>query len=676
MRFKCLIITLFLMCSHCFADEQEALKIAMPQNLLVYSHDEPEKPFHTERFKEYLLYMVKRERNLSEYKKRHIIFEMLNRLLQKQKKQSDIILLDETTCKDLNVFCGQTNELLYLANILDRSCSTFGKVWLCKMLALPTFHKEEFLKKQALVQELVNNPELCEALHKELKHLSAVENNVLSFWTEDRFYDVTKDRYFKFSYERISDYCNKSSTILNARFAFGHEERILWSALLVVAVTCLPVYGINKMCDGAILSASMDKGFEHIYHDARHPLVSLLQWVSDQKYFVGSLIVLTGLQCSLWIKNQTTWMLDNFLLEKLVYKKMQKIAIAVQSMRNINKLLQSNEKVRMLLSESSSLSTLFAQKGISTELKCFLDDISSHKFESNALWMPRVGDGFVAFKSLCDVKQELEAALMAVGQIDASLSIAKLYKEHEHSATPYCFATCLENDTPMLLLKDFWNPLIKADAIVCNSVSLGGKNNPSGMIVTGPNAGGKSSLLKGIGLSVLITQGLGISPAGQAELTLFSMMMTYLNIVDDLAGGNSLFKNQVLRMQKILNIASAMDGSQKGLIILDEMFNGTSPQEAEACAFSVAYLLGKNPLIINLLATHHVLLTQLPAALSAYQNYHVSVVKKSDGTFYYPFKLEDGVSDQHVALDILQHEGFDSEIISRAQKILSDAARS
>ena len=673
MRFKCLIITLFLICCQCFGDEPETFNIAMLQNLAVYLHDEPEKSDHEDRFKDYLMCVVKDEQNLSEYTKRHTIFKMLQNLLSKQNQQKDSVALDATTCKDLNVFCGQTNELLYLANILDRSCSTFGKVWLCRMLALPTFNKEEFLKKQTLIKELLDKPELCNALQKELTRLSAVENNLLTFWKPDRFCSATRKRYFNFSSDRISDYCNQSASILNARSAFYHQQRILWAAMLAVGAISLPVYAIHKICDSALVPVSMNNALENVYRDARGPIFGLLQAASsDQKYFVGGLAFLTGLHCILHVKNSTEWALDNFLLEKLLYKKMKKIAVAIESVRNINKLLQPHEKLRMLLSESSSLSTLFAQDGTSQELKFFLDHISSHNFKSNDLWVRHVGDSLVAFKSLRGVKKELEAALMAVGQIDACLGIAKLYNEHEHSATPYCFATCLENDKPVVVLKDFWNPLITADAIVCNSVALGGKNNPSGMIVTGPNAGGKSSLLKGVGLSVLITQGLGISPASQAELTLFSMMMTYLNIVDDLAGGNSLFKNQVLRMQKILNTASAMDGSQKGLIILDEMFNGTSPQEAEACAFSVAYLLGKNPLIINLLATHHVLLTQLPAALSAYQNYHVSVVKKSDGTFYYPFKLEESVSDQHVALDILQHEGFDSEIIFRAQQILSN----
>lgn len=65
------------------------------------------------------------------------------------------------------------------------------------------------------------------------------------------------------------------------------------------------------------------------------------------------------------------------------------------------------------------------------------------------------------------------------------------------------------------------------------------------------------------------------------------------------------------------------------------------------------------------------MLTQLEVQTQNFANYHMSVERLRSGITY-PFKLERGISDQHVALDILKAEGFDGSIIKDAQKILHD----
>lgn len=68
------------------------------------------------------------------------------------------------------------------------------------------------------------------------------------------------------------------------------------------------------------------------------------------------------------------------------------------------------------------------------------------------------------------------------------------------------------------------------------------------------------------------------------------------------------------------------------------------------------------------IATHYPLLKTLVDDTS-FANYHVSVEKRN-GKLYYPFKLSAGVSDQCIALDILQEEGFESDIVDTARSIL------
>lgn len=89
-----------------------------------------------------------------------------------------------------------------------------------------------------------------------------------------------------------------------------------------------------------------------------------------------------------------------------------------------------------------------------------------------------------------------------------------------------------------------------------------------------------------------------------------------------------------------------------------------------ASAYSVAKYLAGLPNIICLLATHFRLLTELEQETNTFANYKVSVTHKLDGKIGYPYKLERGISNQYVAIDILKEEGFDSHILQEAQEIV------
>jgi len=154
------------------------------------------------------------------------------------------------------------------------------------------------------------------------------------------------------------------------------------------------------------------------------------------------------------------------------------------------------------------------------------------------------------------------------------------------------------------------------------------------------------------------------------KFTPFSLISTYLNITDDLGAGNSLFKAEVQRTEKLLaDIASPEPGHQS-FIIFDEIFNGTSPLEGMAAAYSVAKYIADLPNTLCLVATHFKQLTKLEQTTNSFANYKVSVVTKKNGGINYPYKLEQGISDQHVAIDILRNEGFDSRILDEAQAIV------
>jgi DNA mismatch repair ATPase MutS len=98
-------------------------------------------------------------------------------------------------------------------------------------------------------------------------------------------------------------------------------------------------------------------------------------------------------------------------------------------------------------------------------------------------------------------------------------------------------------------------------------------------------------------------------------------------------------------------------------------FSGTNPKEGQAAAYSVAKHIGNFNNVVCWIATHYDLLTQLEQ-FDSFVNFHVSVQKRTDG-FHYPFMLKQGISNQHIALDILQDDGFASDIVDTARAVIA-----
>jgi len=299
-----------------------------------------------------------------------------------------------------------------------------------------------------------------------------------------------------------------------------------------------------------------------------------------------------------------------------------------------------------------------------------------------------------AYILMCDFKEQLEDTLAAVGRVDAYYSLAKLCKEFEYKPVKFAFANYANAPTPFIKAKNFWHPLIDTDKVVPNTLTLGTDNKRPNAIITGPNEGGKSTILKALATCLIMAQTIGIVPAQTFTFTPFHSIATYLNITDDIGAGNSLFKSEVLRTDTLITKIKNLKENEFSFAVFDEVFNGTSPLEGEAAAYSVAHHLSNFPKSINLIATHFPLLTKLETVTNQFANYKVSVIqnkisetgdidKSSDtkdvnkntqkNTIIYPYKLEPGISNQHIAIDILRYQGFDNSILEEAETIVAQA---
>lgn len=131
-------------------------------------------------------------------------------------------------------------------------------------------------------------------------------------------------------------------------------------------------------------------------------------------------------------------------------------------------------------------------------------------------------------------------------------------------------------------LESFFHPLLKAKTVVTNSLSLGGAS-PKTLLISGPNAGGKSVLIKAVALSVYMDRlGLLVPTKGEASLP-------FIDEVYFLGGDNqSVLDNLSTFSSHILGIKEIVDkASSTSLVIIDEVGEGTSPRDGEALGVGI-----------------------------------------------------------------------------------------
>lgn len=221
-----------------------------------------------------------------------------------------------------------------------------------------------------------------------------------------------------------------------------------------------------------------------------------------------------------------------------------------------------------------------------------------------------------------------------------------------HTSGKIHCAKLLKDKSPSLKLKHMYYPaLIRDDHVVQNHVSLD-KN----LILTGPNASGKTTTIKAIFLNVLLTQQFGMGCYAHASLTPFKHLHCYLNIPDTM-GRDSLFQAEARRCKKMIDaIATHPEG--KHLCMFDELFSGTNPEEAVASSDRFIRYITKQNNVKWVLTTHYHKLCKSLDKHPAIQNCHMDVSQD----FVPSYKVKRNISKMQGAFKILSDMNFPTEI--------------
>lgn len=186
------------------------------------------------------------------------------------------------------------------------------------------------------------------------------------------------------------------------------------------------------------------------------------------------------------------------------------------------------------------------------------------------------------------------------------------------------------------------------------------------IILTGPNMAGKSTILRQVGLIVLMAQMGSFVPADAARLGIVDRVFTRVGASDNLAQGQSTFMVEMTETAAILNGAT-----ERSLILLDEIGRGTSTYDGVSIAWAVTEYIYERLEAKAIFATHYHELTQIADLLPAVVGYNVAV-KEAGQEIVFLRRLERGGADRSYGVHVARLAGLPAEVVERAWEILRD----
>ncbi len=209
-------------------------------------------------------------------------------------------------------------------------------------------------------------------------------------------------------------------------------------------------------------------------------------------------------------------------------------------------------------------------------------------------------------------------------------------------------------------LIDARHPLL-FDKAVPLTVELG--RNYNGLIVSGPNAGGKTVLIKTVGLLIKMALcGIPIPASENSEMGFFTKVMAEIGDEQSISNNLSSFSGHIIALNEIIKNADS-----NSIILIDEIASSTEPKEGEAIAYGIIKkLIEKKSLFI--ITTHYQGLKQIALTEKNVMN---ASMEFDEDNFLPLYKLQIGKYGKSYALTIARKYGLAEDIIKNSEEYLN-----
>ncbi len=604
---------------------------------------------------------------LSDLKKREIVLNLFfNNQYSQLNQASCSTIISENLVSDLNLFTVCDEQSANLFSKLNYTKTIFGEIHLIHDLLTPTTDRVQLLKSQALVKTLVDHPATTAKIEQSLRTVSLNQAAFLKLWLNDK--DSVANLYYKVGFLKP---INKSAMALaTINTVFQTYDWVTCHILEAPRVMEKNVReGITGFGPVALsfvkynldprniwgpsvewIGARMPAGQSAIAADIRAKFLETYKVNIQNSTFNNEVRIREedsnskALMSIMATFSKYIFYSQYFARRKVINElqaQLVAVSAAIRSWEEIREIFQHDLGIEL---EPVVLSGE-AQELISDLHRATFDSASNLYFEGRVL---------KCYNQIKAVKEQLAKIFVQVGYVDSYLSAAQLYNSGTTHKTKFCFVDYLDAQAPNVMGEGYWNIMIDPKTVVINNL-VADKN----IILTGANAGGKSTTIKAFVQNILLAQTFGIAAATKFALTPFTKLITYLNITDDLSNGKSLFKAEVERAQTLVNTINGLAANQFGFCAIDELFTGTAADAGEACALDLINKLSHKLNTNFVFATHYQDLTKLAAKSKRFANYCMLPPTKVNGKLVYPFVIGQGINITNVAKDILAEANLD-----------------
>lgn len=584
------------------------------------------------------------------------------------------IKINDNVYQDLEIFYNynfQTENTLF--SKINKCYTVYGEYYLQEVLNNPTSNIQTLQERQNKIKELSSNQELLKILQNELINIKNTESHHLWFWDQgDDIHTIYEMVYFDFyNLDFFNQIMNTNETLLqwlNVYKIYLNPAMTIIIPLLGMIVPLVLMKLFGRKVEIKLFFSLMKSFMSNVWKNSQ---------VIPMKYKF-----ITAFSTGIWIF---------FYLQSIYYSG----SSAYNTHKIINVLHQKINYVAQIVNSTHTILSHLPENFTSLSLNdLILQNKFNHElFKESPGWITHKGKILSTYYDFNKNIDYLIPYFKFIGEVDFYMGLTELYLTNHSSNSEdddkvcYSIVEYLERNKPRVEIKDLWDPslLQENSKIITNDLNLKHTRN---LLITGPNAGGKSTYLKSMAINILLSQTIGLAPASEIKITPFSVINTYLNIPDCL-GKSSLFEAEMYRAKDHLEMIKNLGDKEFAFVIMDEIFSSTNFYEGYSGAYAIIKKLIQSPRSISIITTHFTELSKLEEDTrkiikKGHKKYYQYLIKNYKMTcemkkysnnhveFNFPYKIQPGVSNQYIALEILRKNNFDSDLIDDAIKVMEE----
>ena len=272
-----------------------------------------------------------------------------------------------------------------------------------------------------------------------------------------------------------------------------------------------------------------------------------------------------------------------------------------------------------------------------------------------------------------DVCRQIAAETKRIQMTARALAALDVLASSAETASRRRYTRPALHDSDELEIIQGRHPVIEAfldEPFVPNSIFLNNSTDRL-LIITGPNMGGKSTVLRQTAIICILAQTGCFVPAERARLPLLDRIWTRVGASDDLTRGRSTFMVEMTETAAILHSATP-----RSLVLLDEIGRGTATFDGLSIAWAVAEYLHNSAdhAAKTLFATHYHELTELAERLPGAQNYQITATER-EGEVVFLHRLERGRASKSYGIEVARLAGLPPAVLTNAREVLARLER-